>query len=224
MTSAIDNQFIHSLNRYKKLFEQDKLSKSAKLNLQNLIDHHLFRQKKIYADHMDEVINLTLKSNDKIASNGKIYSKNNIGKIDESEKESLYFDILDLYKKKGKKIVYGGQHPNEFTDAESVISHELGHFAHYKRLNTKLSDWSFVNKKQFEDIKKQYPNSKIPSCLTNFFGEKEQKIAGDISFYAQSAIDEFVAEVYKYAISGKKLSPDVIRMYKKYKGPEVIFP
>ena len=46
-----------------------------------------------------------------------------------------------------------------------------------------------------------------------------QQTAGKVSWYAQTSIGEFVAEVYAKLVSGAKLPDDVMALYKKYNGP-----
>ena len=71
-------------------------------------------------------------------------------------------------------------------------------------------------KEKPEKFKKRYPE------LYEFVNNQEiQQTAGKVSTYAQSGIGEFIAEVYARLISGKKLSDDVMALYKKYKGPEI---
>lgn len=68
-----------------------------------------------------------------------------------------------------------------------------------------------------EKFKKTYPE------LYEFLTSKEiQQTAGKISAYAQSGIGEFIAEVYADIIAGKTIPEDVMTLYKKYKGPDVL--
>ena len=53
--------------------------------------------------------------------------------------------------------------------------------------------------------------------------EKIQQIAGKVSWYAQSGIGEFVAEVYAKLIKGEEIADDVLALYKKYNGPMISF-
>ena len=79
-------------------------------------------------------------------------------------------------------------------------------------------------KKFFEEnpeaFKKKYPE--LYEFLTN---REIQSTAGKISAYAQTGIGEFIAETAKEMIrvkkEGRKLSDEVIALYRKYNGPEL---
>ena len=49
----------------------------------------------------------------------------------------------------------------------------------------------------------------------------KQKIAGQISWYAQTSPAEFVAECFNALCAGRKLPDDVMKMYEYYKGPKL---
>ena len=68
-----------------------------------------------------------------------------------------------------------------------------------------------------EKFKKKYPD------LYEFVTEKcNLQTSGKISAYAQSGIGEFIAETYARMIDGKTIPDDVMALYRKYKGPEII--
>ena len=67
-----------------------------------------------------------------------------------------------------------------------------------------------------EKFKKKYPD--LYEFLTN---QTTQQTAGKVSWYAQTSIGEFVAEVYAKLVSGAKLPDDVMALYKKYNGPMI---
>ncbi len=70
--------------------------------------------------------------------------------------------------------------------------------------------------KEPDKFKKKYPD--LYEFLTN---QTTQQTAGKISWYAQTSIGEFVAEVYAKLVSGVKLPDDVMELYKKYNGPMI---
>lgn len=75
-------------------------------------------------------------------------------------------------------------------------------------------------KKLFEENPEKF--KKYCPELYEFLTNKEiQQTTGKVSDYAQSGIGEFIAEVYMNMISGKKIPEDVMKLYKKYKGPEL---
>ena len=70
--------------------------------------------------------------------------------------------------------------------------------------------------KEPDKFKKKYPD--MYEFLTN---QTTQQTAGKVSWYAQTSIGEFVAEVYAKLVSGVKLPDDVMELYKKYNGPMI---
>ena len=69
-----------------------------------------------------------------------------------------------------------------------------------------------------EKFKKQYPD--LYEFLTN---QQIQQSAGEVSWYAQTGIGEFIAETYAMMIRGAKIPEDVLTLYKKYNGPLIPF-
>lgn len=68
-----------------------------------------------------------------------------------------------------------------------------------------------------EKFKKYYPD------LYEFLTKQDiQQTAGKISSYAQSGIGEFIAETYARMIGKKPIPDDVMALYRKYKGPELV--
>ena len=49
-----------------------------------------------------------------------------------------------------------------------------------------------------------------------------QNICSKVSRYAQQLPMEFVAEVFSGLVSGQKFDADVMSLYAKYKGPQLI--
>lgn len=65
-------------------------------------------------------------------------------------------------------------------------------------------------------FKKRYPD--LYEHLTN---QEIQQTAGKVSWYAQTGIGEFIAEVYAKMIRGDKIPDDVMKLYEKYNGPKL---
>ena len=85
-----------------------------------------------------------------------------------------------------------------------LLFHEMGHHLH--AMNTALKDsmWGRLSKK----------SQKL------FISDPEkQKLAGLVSWYAQTNPKEFVAECFNALCAGRKLPDDVMKMYEYYKGP-----
>ena len=59
----------------------------------------------------------------------------------------------------------------------------------------------------------------FPLLHEHLYNKSIQDIAGQVSWYSQQGVGEFVAEVYSGLISGQKFSDDVMALYKKYGGP-----
>ena len=60
---------------------------------------------------------------------------------------------------------------------------------------------------------------KYPDLYKHLTDKEIQNITGQVSWYSQTSIGEFVAEVYAGLIKGEKYSEEVINLYKKYNGP-----
>ena len=84
------------------------------------------------------------------------------------------------------------------------IYHEMGHLLH--EMNTSNKDWFWGRL-----------SSKSEKAFKS--DANKQKIAGQISWYAQTAPAEFVAECFNALCAGRKLPDDVMKMYEYYKGP-----
>ena len=84
--------------------------------------------------------------------------------------------------------------------------------------------WATVSQEKFDNLfkkdpkkfQKQYPD--LYEFLTN---QEIQQTAGLVSGYAQTGIGEFIAEVYKLMIAGKKIPEEIMALYRRYKGPEL---
>jgi len=137
-----------------------------------------------------------------LSDNGVDISVENFNKLDKTQKEEhmkKFFEIAytNGFKSAGHATCRG----NSLFD---VLYHEMGHLLH--NMNTSLKDqfWGVLSKKsknQFiDDIAKQ-------------------EIASNVSWYAQTNPNEFVAECFNAMCAGKKLPKEVMDQYKFYKGP-----
>ena len=87
-----------------------------------------------------------------------------------------------------------------------TIYHELGH----------LQD----DVVRIEAAGKYKDASMYPKELREWLNNKEiMKTASGVSDYATTGPGEFIAENYDYLIDGRKLSDDVMALYKKLGGP-----
>jgi hypothetical protein len=104
------------------------------------------------------------------------------------------------YWKQDPQFIAGLNAKNWFTvnSPKGIIQHEVGHFLHFQ---------------------------KDPNNISLAFGKvskhviKEAKV--EVSAYATSNQVEFVAEVFTGLVNGKTFSPEVMKYYQKYGGPEV---
>ena len=82
--------------------------------------------------------------------------------------------------------------------------------------------WYRKDHKEIEKLFKENPEKfkeRYPEMHEFITDEKIQQTAGKVSEYAQSGIGEFIAETYREMLSGRKISKDVMELYKKYNGP-----
>lgn len=141
-----------------------------------------------------------LEAKNKISQIGLESNIDNIAKMSIDEQQ----DLLLKYIREAniKKSV-------ELTSRFTSIYHEFGHLN-----DPNLS--SRANLKRFYDKnKKTYP-AELKEWINNI---EKQKIAGEVSSYAQENPAEFIAETYAKLIEGHKVSDDVITLYKSYGGP-----
>ncbi len=85
-----------------------------------------------------------------------------------------------------------------------ILYHEMGHHLHAMNTSLKDSFWGRLSKKS----EKLFTSD-----------SEKQKIAGSVSWYAQTNPKEFVAECFNALCAGRKLPDDVMKMYEYYKGP-----
>ena len=82
--------------------------------------------------------------------------------------------------------------------------------------------WGGSTYKGYKELLEKNPQKfkeKYPDLYNHLMDENIQQTAGKVSWYAQTSIGEFVAEVYAKLVSGAKLPDDVMALYKKYNGP-----
>ena len=95
-----------------------------------------------------------------------------------------------------------------------TIAHELGHLQHRKNTNFKTFKlFSLYNngpKDTSEEIK----------SLIDLF-KNSQDIVEEVSEYAKTSPNEFVADTYAKLITGQEVSKKVLDLYKKLYGPEI---
>lgn len=110
-------------------------------------------------------------------------------------------------------------------EPKSTVYHEMGHLQDFL-LNLKETqdyDNRYITKTLFENMYSFIPDelrkSVSPTNYEFFYDESVRNIVGQVSNYSKVSIGEFVAEVYSGLISGKKFSPEVMTLYKKYNGP-----
>lgn len=111
-----------------------------------------------------------------------------------------YWDMLDFFKFMRSK---------EKNEVASFVDNRFSGTMNREDLTKML-------KEKPEEFKKYYPD--LYEHLKN---EEIQNTAGKVSWYAQTSIGEFVAEVYAKLIKGEQLPDDVMALYKKYNGPEL---
>ena len=80
---------------------------------------------------------------------------------------------------------------------DHLIRHEIGHALHYRRLN----------------------EAERADIWYKPMSARDTAIADRVSRYAREGAIEFVAEVYAGMRGGRKFSPEVLRLYRKLKGP-----
>lgn len=107
-------------------------------------------------------------------------------------------------------------------DGLKTVYHEQGHLQdmalNYEALD-KEAQGCFIRWGTDEIFKPEDIDSS--TLLQIFFEEKNKKIVGKVSEYAQCGIGEFIAETYAKLMCGKKLDKDVLDLYKYFNGPKI---
>ena len=82
--------------------------------------------------------------------------------------------------------------------------------------------WKGLTYKGFKELIEKNPKKfqkKYPDLYEFLTNQETQQVAGSVSWYAQTSIGEFIAEVYGKMVRGEKIADDVMALYKKYNGP-----
>ena len=82
--------------------------------------------------------------------------------------------------------------------------------------------WKGLTYKGFKELLEKNPKKfqkKYPDLYEFLTNQETQQVAGSVSWYAQTSIGEFIAEVYGKMVRGEKIADDVMALYKKYNGP-----
>ena len=82
--------------------------------------------------------------------------------------------------------------------------------------------WKGLTYKGFKELLEKNPKKfqkKYPDLYEFLTNQETQQTAGKVSWYAQTSIGEFIAEVYGKMVRGEKIADDVMALYKKYNGP-----
>lgn len=91
-----------------------------------------------------------------------------------------------------------------------------------KRIKFIDNRWGGSTYDGYKDLLKNNPKKfeqYYPDLYKHLTDKEIQNITGQVSWYSQTSIGEFIAEVYAGLIQGKKYSDEVINLYKRYKGP-----
>lgn len=119
-----------------------------------------------------------------------------------SKKKQISF-IEEIFRKANLNLTGGTTRSNSKFD---ILYHEMGHLEHAN--STTLFDNLFGIISGRKKALEKFTNNL-----------EEQRIAGKISWYAQTSPKEFVAETFNVLMAGKKPSREVMELYRKYKGP-----
>lgn len=174
--------------------------------------------------HFPKKIDFGIINNNKNVAGGYSHISNvltlrNVGKeINNSEMRINFYDAFNkTLKTQNSYLEYSKKlHQNNdiFNNMRLTIYHELGHCNHYAI----CKDYEKMGK--LKELEYNFISDK--SITNEFLNNKTiQETAGKISDYAKESPSEFVAETFAQLIEGKKLSEDVIALYKKYGGPDI---
>lgn len=138
-----------------------------------------------------------------------------LGKMTNKEQVNYAFDASSAL---SKKLAVDNMPYAKILDSKrsvfNTLFHEEGHLFHKKNTILDYEDMHVI----YGD-KKDKP-VKIGELAKEFLeNQDEQFVASKVSFYAKRSPLEFVAEVYSRMLGGHKFDDDVMRLYKKYKGP-----
>ena len=169
-------------------------------------------------DPLNRSFSITNETEDKIAK----YLQGKCNLEEKIELTHLLYDLSDanvsLFEKYSGDLnklqeLVGTNIVVDKTSPFHVVYHEIAHIYH------ELKDPKMFSKmRKLEELKQ----AEITDfSILNEFKSKYQGVASQVSEYAMESPDEFVAEVYAKMIDGKKFSNEVLKLYKKYGGPEL---
>ncbi len=139
-----------------------------------------------------------------LENNGIDLSVQNFNKLSKDEKKAFMKKFYSVLIENNVNLIGHASHRGN--SRFDVLYHEMGHLLHNKNTSLKDSFWGRLSAKS----KKAFLSD-----------EEKLKTAGKISWYAQTAPSEFVAECFSALCAGKKLPDDVMKMYEYYKGPKL---
>ena len=200
--TGLQARFMGFLHKYRTA--PDTFTRFDAFSAIQLHDDLLGAAEKIFKNPLDTIKDL-LRNEDVLK---KLADKNiSVKTIDEYSKLSKKDQILSCMNFINAS---GLDHPVQGTyrgnSKFDFIYHEMGHLLH--DMNTSLNDWFF---------------GRLSGKSEKLFKSdlNKQKIAGQISWYAQTSPAEFVAECFNALCAGRKLPDDVMKMYEYYKGPKL---
>ncbi len=194
---------------YKLAIEQNG---KQKYTLQEFKAFSLEKQKEILKQTLDKqpiIINLEQNSGIKTIYHEMGHLQDFAKNLKELDVKFWDFDFIKTWKKawqEAKNKVEKGIKPEKKDYKIDFVENRWGGSTYdgYKEL---LKN----NPKKFQE--------KYPDLYKHLTDKEIQNITGQVSWYSQTSIGEFVAEVYAGLIEGRKFTDDVINLYKKYNGP-----
>ena len=201
---------LDTIKKYKEKFEKNL---GIKIDIDTVSKKSIKEQSELLSDYFNKL------------KEKKVYLKNEIKDI--SPLETVYHEMghLQDFAKNLKELDLKHWKLPSFKEAYKEVK------AGKKHVNTAEIEhvdnrWQGLTYEGFKDLfeknpekfKKKYPD--LYEFLTN---QEIQQSAGKVSWYAQTSIGEFIAEVYAKMIRGEKIPDDVMALYKKYNGPTIPF-
>lgn len=201
---------LDTIKKYKEKFENNL---DIKINIDDIAKKSTKEQSELLSGYLEKL------------ENKKIYLKHDIENI--SPLKTIYHEMghLQDFAKNLKELDIKQWKIPSFKEAFKEAKEGRKHVntAEIEHVDNRWQGLTYdgfkdLFEKNPEKFKKKYPD------LYEFLTNKEiQQSAGKISWYAQTSIGEFVAEVYAKMIRGEKIPNDVMALYKKYNGPTIPF-
>ena len=201
---------LDTIKKYKEKFEKNL---GVKIDIDTVSKKSIKEQSELLSDYLNKL------------KEKKVYLKNEIKDI--SPLETVYHEMghLQDFAKNLKELDLKHWKLPSFKEAykEVKAGKKHGNTAEIEHVDNR---WQGLTYEGFKDLfektpekfKKKYPD--LYEFLTN---QEIQQSAGKVSWYAQTSIGEFIAEVYAKMIRGEKIPDDVMALYKKYNGPTIPF-